>query len=269
MSAPCTHEWTQEKYEVVSSRVCTLCNENEVEAQLATLTRERDAALARVKEIERDTTKAWNDHLKVCSEASAIAEIYSLENMVKHEHSERMRLDGLRADLVRERDELAPYRAEALLVRQQLDAMMVPTTVTKPDGSKVSLETWERVRLVLSQRDEAQANYRFMVERAADQKLDGYRELGARAAAAENERDKALVELKRMKERPAEAEYARLDTMWQQLVQERDQAMQLLREAHKELATIEAITVSPSDTDGLIDMVNRIGTFLENPRGVK
>ena len=86
MSAPpCTHEWTQEKYEVVSSRVCTLCNENEVEAQLATLTRERDAALARVKEIERDTTKAWNDHLKVCSEASAIAEIHSLENTVEPE----------------------------------------------------------------------------------------------------------------------------------------------------------------------------------------
>jgi hypothetical protein len=36
----------------------------------------------------------------------------------------------------------------------------------------------------------AEANYRFMVERAADEKLDGYRELGARAAAAENERDR-------------------------------------------------------------------------------
>lgn len=37
--------------------------------------------------------------------------------------------------------------------------------------------------------DEAEKNYRFMVERAADQKLDGYRELGSRAAAAENGRD--------------------------------------------------------------------------------
>ena len=35
-------------------------------------------------------------------------------------------------------------------------------------------------------RDEAQKNYAFMVERAANEKLDGYRELGARAAAAEN-----------------------------------------------------------------------------------
>ena len=142
---------------------------------------------------------------------------------------------------------------------------------------KVKADTWREIAVearreydqLRAECDEAQANYRFMVERAADQKLDGYRELGARAAAAENERDKALVELKRMKERPAEAEYARLDTMWQQLVQERDQAMQLLREAHKELATIEAITVSPSDTDGLTDMVNRMGTFLEKPHGVK
>jgi hypothetical protein len=35
-----------------------------------------------------------------------------------------------------------------------------------------------------------------MVEHAADQKLDGYRELGARAAAAENERDAARLELR-------------------------------------------------------------------------
>ena len=41
------------------------------------------------------------------------------------------------------------------------------------------------------QRDEARANYAFMVERAADQKLDGYRELGARAAAAEERAERA------------------------------------------------------------------------------
>lgn len=48
------------------------------------------------------------------------------------------------------------------------------------------------VERMTRERDEAQANYRFMVERAANEKLDGYRELGARAAAAENERDDAL-----------------------------------------------------------------------------
>jgi len=44
---------------------------------------------------------------------------------------------------------------------------------------------------VTKESDEARANYAFMVERAADENLDGYRELGARCAAAENERDAA------------------------------------------------------------------------------
>ena len=39
--------------------------------------------------------------------------------------------------------------------------------------------------------EQAEANYRWMVERAADQRLDGYRELGARCAALEAERDAA------------------------------------------------------------------------------
>ena len=47
------------------------------------------------------------------------------------------------------------------------------------------------VERLTRERDEARANYQFMVERAADEKLDGYRELGARAAQAENERDTA------------------------------------------------------------------------------
>jgi hypothetical protein len=38
--------------------------------------------------------------------------------------------------------------------------------------------------------EKAEANYAFMVERAADQHLGGYRELGARAASAENEADR-------------------------------------------------------------------------------
>lgn len=38
-------------------------------------------------------------------------------------------------------------------------------------------------------------NYQFMVDRVANEKLDGYRELGARAAAAENDRDALLADL--------------------------------------------------------------------------
>lgn len=42
--------------------------------------------------------------------------------------------------------------------------------------------------------EKAEANYAFMVERAADQRLDGYRMLGERAAAAENAYDDARRE---------------------------------------------------------------------------
>jgi hypothetical protein len=42
-------------------------------------------------------------------------------------------------------------------------------------------------------RDEALAKYQFMFDRVADEKLDGYRELAARVAAAENERDEWRV----------------------------------------------------------------------------
>lgn len=49
---------------------------------------------------------------------------------------------------------------------------------------------------VTRERDTAQANYQFMVNRASDEKLDGYRELGMVAATAENERDEAIRELR-------------------------------------------------------------------------
>lgn len=39
----------------------------------------------------------------------------------------------------------------------------------------------------------------------------------------------------------------------------------LLRECLQELSTIEAITVSPSDTDGLLDLVRRVTIALESP----
>jgi len=81
------------------------------------------------------------------------------------------------------------------------------------------------------------------------EKLDGYRELGGRAAAAENERDKALRERHEASE-------------------ELGKAMGLLREAYRELATIEAITVSPSGVDGLLELVNRIGTYLKEQDGL-
>lgn len=44
--------------------------------------------------------------------------------------------------------------------------------------------------------EKAEANYAFMVERAADQHLGGYRELAARTAAAENEADRLRARLR-------------------------------------------------------------------------
>jgi len=69
-----------------------------------------------------------------------------------------------------------------------------PTASTEANTLRVEVERLTR------ERDEARANYAFMVKRAADQRLDGYRELGARAAAAENERDEARAALKRCEE---------------------------------------------------------------------
>ncbi len=52
----------------------------------------------------------------------------------------------------------------------------------------------DRLADVTEERDAAQKNYRFMVERAADEKLDGYRELAAKLCAAES-RATALADL--------------------------------------------------------------------------
>ena len=72
-----------------------------------------------------------------------------------------------------------------------------------PDETDALLAIIDRIAaqldLVTAERDAAQYNYRFMVEHAADEKLDGYRELGARAAAAEQERDIARGKFDRLK----------------------------------------------------------------------
>lgn len=63
------------------------------------------------------------------------------------------------------------------------------------------------------ERDEARANYQFMVERAADEKLDGYRELASRLADMEAERDawyrRARVAVFAMNARPHTRECVR------------------------------------------------------------
>lgn len=73
------------------------------------------------------------------------------------------------------------------LVRTQSDTIVEITN----DVVKASLQ----VRELEGSLETAESNYRFMVERAADQKLDGYRELGAKAADAEERADRLSSEL--------------------------------------------------------------------------
>jgi hypothetical protein len=54
----------------------------------------------------------------------------------------------------------------------------------------------DEVRALRERAEKAEANYAFMVERAANQHLEGYRELGARAASAENEADRLRARLR-------------------------------------------------------------------------
>lgn len=54
--------------------------------------------------------------------------------------------------------------------------------------------------------------------------------------------DEARAEIKRMKTRPAEAEYSRLDAMWQQLVRERDAAVRERDEARAEIQRLREMT---------------------------
>ena len=62
------------------------------------------------------------------------------------------------------------------------------------EARRMAGEQWRRAWI-------AEENYRWMVEHAADQRLDGYRELGDRAACAENARDAALAECERLRAR--------------------------------------------------------------------
>jgi hypothetical protein len=65
------------------------------------------------------------------------------------------------------------------------------------DGDDKTAE--ELIVMLLAERDEARANYAFMVARAADgangnPPLSGYREMGERVAKARQDRDNALAE---------------------------------------------------------------------------
>jgi hypothetical protein len=111
---------------------------------------------------------------------------------------------------------------------RERDKVRVPVIGAPPDPDcQECEETMEGMRRgiyeALKRAQIAEANYKFMAERAADERLDGYRELGARAADAERERDDA---------RHAEAEIQQQADTYRN---ERDSAVERAERAEAEL----------------------------------
>lgn len=85
-----------------------------------------------------------------------------------------------------------PY-ADGESAKETLDEIMSALGYgTDEDNWPPGMTIPEAIGKIIEDRDKARANYAFMVQRAMNEKLDGYRELGARAAEAEAERDKAI-----------------------------------------------------------------------------
>ena len=84
-------------------------------------------------------------------------------------------------------------QVEASLERAELEIRRLVEDVERLTQERD--EARAEVERITRERDEARANYQWMVERAAAAKLDGYRELGQRAAEAENSRDEVRREL--------------------------------------------------------------------------
>lgn len=142
-------------------------------ARLATVEAERDVLQSRIDNailVGTFATMASIDSSPVAICADATFQLAEL----------RIRL----AAVERERDEA--------LEKQKIDEQQCD------DMTEAAANMASRLASVEAERDAAQCNYQFMVSRAADEKLDGYRALGARAAEAENERDDIKAKADRM-----------------------------------------------------------------------
>lgn len=106
--------------------------------------------------------------------------------------NERSAVERRIAQLEEERDELRRQVA-ALEAERSEWRLLTESAEFRAGEALVRAEALERgqdvatkaLAEVTRERDEARANYRFMVERAADEKLDGYRELASRLERAE------------------------------------------------------------------------------------
>ncbi len=95
-----------------------------------------------------------------------------------------------------EHEQLARWKAEQQQALIEAITVLTEFEGIRGPGLREACESAvARLREVEAERHKARADYQFMVERAADQHLDGYRELGARAAAAENQADELRLQL--------------------------------------------------------------------------
>lgn len=101
--------------------------------------------------------------------------------------------------------EMAKARGLAQDAQLRVDFLVLDREEQAEERGGQFAKLWEGLKAAVKRAEKAEANYRFMVERAANEKLDGYRELGERAAKAENERDSM-----RLRAEQAERELAKL-----------------------------------------------------------
>lgn len=77
-----------------------------------------------------------------------------------------------------------------------MDKQMTTCSCANPDCLEKGCQLQADLDKARARAEKAEANYAFMVERAVNEKLDGYQELGARAASAENEADRLRARLR-------------------------------------------------------------------------
>lgn len=97
-------------------------------------------------------------------------------------------------DDLRKENAILEAEVERLTAKAQMDGEIA---LSKSVIDEVIAD--EKIEKLKAERDEARANYQFMVNKACDEKLDGYRELGNKCASLEEERDTALAEVERLK----------------------------------------------------------------------
>ena len=150
--------------------------------------------------------------IRVAKSLGMFAEIFgeaSVVEMMRTAFKEQpAEIEKLRAERDEARGEAVAHNAAATQYEADIASLRAEVAAAEDRAEKAERERDEWCRqcnlaseaqadalndasVARRERDEARANYAFMVERAADQRLDGYRELGAKAAAAEERAEKA------------------------------------------------------------------------------